>query len=150
MAGMDRSFPMTRAAGLERLAAVIPRLGTTYADARNTDRGPEREATTSALSPYLRRRLVLEEECVAAALGAHGPEGAGRFVEEVFWRSYFKGHLETRPALWAGYERLVAQGRERLATEAGLRRVFRDAVAGRTGIAGAAWARPEVRHDADV
>ncbi len=139
---MDRSFPLSRAAGLARLAAVVPRAGRDYAAGRNTDRGPEAETTTSALSPYLRRRLVLEQEAVDAALAAHGPAGADRFVQEVFWRGYFKGHLETRPALWTDYLRLVEQERNRLATESGLRRAFEDAVAGRTGIDGFDdWAR---------
>ena len=139
---MDRSFPLSRAAGLARLAAVAPRAGRDYAAGRNTDRGPAAEPTTSALSPYLRRRLVLEQEAVDAALAAHGPAEADRFVQEVFWRGYFKGHLETRPALWADHRRLVAEGRNRLATEGGLRCVFEDAVAGRTGIGGFDdWAR---------
>ncbi len=139
---MDRSFPATRAAGLSRLAEFVPRMGAAYAAGRNTDHGPERESATSALSPYLRRRLVLEQEVVAAALAAHGSAAAGKLVEEVFWRSYFKGHLETRPWLWTEYRRLVLQGRNRLATEGGLRRVFHDAVAGNTGIDGFDdWAR---------
>ncbi len=133
---MNRTFPATRAAGLVRLADITPRMGRTYAAGRNTDHGPETETATSALSPYLRRRMVLESEAVEAALAAHGPTGADKYVQEVFWRSYFKGHLETRPALWTDYQRLVVQGRNRLATEAGLRRVFHDAVAGHTGIDG--------------
>ena len=139
---MDRSFPLTRAAGLDRLGTFVPSMGRAYADGRNTDRGPEAAASTSALSPYLRRRLVVEREVVEAACTAYGGAGADKFVQEVFWRSYFKGHLETRPAIWADYQRLVAQGRSRLATESGLRRVYNDAVLGRAGIDGFDdWAR---------
>ena len=138
---MDRSFPTTRAAGLERLAAFAPRMGAPYDFGRNTDRGPEAEASTSALSPYLRRRLLLEREVVAAARALDEP-ATDKFVQEVFWRSYFKGYLETRPTIWSDYQGLVAQGRNRLATEGGLRRVFDDAVSGRTGIDGFDdWAR---------
>ena len=89
--------------------------------------------TTSALSPYLRRRMVLETEVVDAARAAHGP-AAEKFVQEVFWRTYFKGHLETRPWLWTDYQRLAADGHDRLAREAGLRRAYSQAVAGQTGI----------------
>jgi deoxyribodipyrimidine photo-lyase len=139
---MDRTFPMTRAAGLDRLARFTEHMGAAYAGGRNTDRGPDQEASTSALSPYLRRRLITEQEVVAAALAAHGPEGAERFVQEVFWRTYFKGHLETRPALWTQYEGLVAEGHRRLAAESGLRRTYERAVEGRTGIDGFDdWAR---------
>ena len=79
---------------------------------------------------------------IDAALAAHGPTAAGKFVEEVFWRCYFKGHLETHPSVWADYRRLVAEGRGQLATRSGLQRVFEDTVAGRSGIAGFDhWAR---------
>jgi len=137
MMRMNQNFPATRAAGLSRLADFAPRLGRAYTAGRNTDPGPEApEMTTSVLSRYLRRRMVTEPEVISAAMDAHGPEGAEKFVQEVFWRSYFKGHLETRPSLWTEYRQLVEQGRNRLATESGLRRVFADAVAGNTGIDG--------------
>ncbi len=139
---MDRTFPATRAAGLDRLADFTPRMGRAYAAGRNADHGPDVDTGTSALSPYLRRRMVLESEAIGAALAAHGSGNAEKYLQEVFWRSYFKGHLETRPALWTDYQRLVLQGNNRLATESGLRRVFEDAVAGRTGIDGFDdWAR---------
>ena len=134
MADMDRSFTLTRTAALDRLAAIAPRTGHAYAAHRNTDRGAEAEPTTTALSPYLRRRLILEQEVVSAALDAHGPDKAGKFIEEVFWRSYFKGYLETHPAIWPDYLALAALDRSDLAVRSGQRRVFEDAVAGRTGI----------------
>ncbi len=138
---MDRSFPATRAAGLARLAAFTPRMGHAYAAGRNTDYGPEAETATAALSPYLRRRMVLEQETVDAALSAHGPV-AEKFVQEVFWRGYFKGHLETRPELWMGYRGLAAEGHARLADNSGLRLAYERAVTGRTGIDGFDdWAR---------
>jgi len=138
---MDRSFPTTRAAGLARLANFMPRMGYAYVAGRNTDYGPDAETSTAALSPYLRRRLVLEQEVVDAAGAAHGP-AAEKFVQEVFWRGYFKGHLETRPALWTGYQRLAAEGRATLAANSGLRLAYERAVEGRTGIDGFDdWAR---------
>jgi len=138
---MDRSFPATRAAGLARLAAFTPHMGHAYAGGRNTDYGPEAETATAALSPYLRRRLVLEQEIVDAARGTHGPI-AEKFVQEVFWRGYFKGHLETRPELWTAYQRLAAEGHARLADNSGLRLAYEQAVTGRTGIEGFDdWAR---------
>ena len=124
---------MTRAAALARLANAAAGLGSVYADSRNTDAGPEQAPTTSVLSPYLRRRVITEEETVAAARTAHGP-AAEKFVQEVFWRTYFKGHLETRPWLWDSYQRLVADGHARLLRESGLRRVYERALAGQTGI----------------
>lgn len=111
-------------------------LGRDYAAGRNTDRGPDApEPSTSSLSPWLRHGLVLEEEAMRAALAAHGAHGAAKFVEEVAWRAYFKGWLEGRPAVWDAYRAQARRDRERLAVEAGLRRVHDDACAGRTGVA---------------
>ncbi len=67
MRAMDHDILLTRAAGLDRLADIVPRTGRIYASGRNTDAGPDFEPTTTVLSPYLRRRLLLEEEVVAAA-----------------------------------------------------------------------------------
>ena len=132
---------MTRAGGLEALQAAIPMLGRRYAERRNTEPGQDQLPTTTRLSPYLRRRLVLEEEVVRAAWDAHGP-AAEKFIQEVFWRTYFKGHLETRPWLWTGYNAALAREQARLADQPGLRRAYVQAVEGRTGIDGFDdWAR---------
>ncbi len=137
---MSDVFPPTRAAGLARLAAFAPRAGRLYAGGRNTDAGPEARPTTALLSPYIRRRLVLEREAVAAAHAGQG-DSARKFVEEVFWRTYWKGYLEQHPSLWTRYRAEVAHGWDRLAAEAGLRQRFDGATAGRTGIAAFdAWA----------
>ncbi len=142
MACMTIFTAMTRAAALEALSTVIPDVGRAYASGRNTDGGPGRRPTTTALSPFLRRRLLLEEEVVSAALDEHGPDGAAKFVEEVFWRSYFKGHLETRPAIWTDYNALVAEGMNQMASRSGLRQAYECAVTGSTGIDGFDdWAR---------
>ena len=120
---------------MARLAAFAPRAGRAYAAGRNADLGEEGGTATSALSPYVRRRLILEREVVDAAEAAHGPAAADKFVQEVFWRSYFKGYLETRPLVWTRYRAEVAAGEARLGAESGLRRAYEAAVGGRTGIA---------------
>lgn len=138
--GMDHSFTepagLNRAAGLARLEAFAARAGVDYVAGRNTDCGLGAEPTTSGLSPYLRRRLVTEAEVVSAARSAHGDRGAEKFISEVFWRTYFKGHLETHPAAWTDCLALAEADRAQLAAKPGLRRTFETAVAGRTGIDG--------------
>lgn len=135
-------FPSTRAAALDRLAAFTPRMGRTYADHRNADHGPGLHDAVSRLSPAIRHRLVTEAEVVAAALAAHGPKGAEKFVQEVFWRSYWKGWLELRPSVWAGYRASLARHMQALATNGGLRKAHAQACRGETGIACFdAWAR---------
>ena len=64
-------FEPSRAAGLERLAAFVPKAGRAYAEGRNTDFGPGRPSAVSQLSPWLRYRLVSEQEVCAAVLERH-------------------------------------------------------------------------------
>ncbi|WP_062206495.1 FAD-binding domain-containing protein [Aureimonas sp. AU12] len=139
---MNAQTPITRQAGLDQLDAFLREGAADYASMRNTDLGPAAHPTTSALSPYLRRRLLTEHEVVAAVRSALGERAAEKFTSEVFWRTYFKGHLETHPAGWSDTLALIAAGRERLDAEPGLRRAHAAAVEGRTGIdCFDAWAR---------
>ena len=119
----------TRAAALARLAAFTPLMGRAYADGRNFDPGPGKPAHVSALSPYIRHRLITEQEAVAAAIAAHGAVVAEKFIQEVFWRSYWKGWLAQRPVVWDAYRARVAAAVQ--APPEG----YAAAIAGRTGIA---------------
>lgn len=125
----------TRAEGEKILAAFIPRMGRRYASGRNTDHGPGAHRAVSNLSPYIRRRLVLESDDVAAALAAHGPDDAGKFVQEVVWRGYFKGWLEHRPQVWDSYRTGLAGDLAAVAGDGRLRRDLDRAMTGATGLA---------------
>ena len=119
----------TRAAALARLAAFTPLMGRAYAEGRNFDPGPGKPAHVSVLSPYIRHRLITEQEVVAAAIAAHGAEMAEKFIQEVFWRSYWKGWLAQRPTVWAEYRARVADALQNPPEG------YAAAIAGRTGIA---------------
>ncbi|WP_203073629.1 FAD-binding domain-containing protein [Falsiroseomonas ponticola] len=101
---MTEPFPADRAAALQRLRDFTPRMGRHYAEGRNTDPGPGQRRDVSWLSPAIRHRLVTEAEVAGAAVAAHGPRGAEKFIQEVFWRSYWKGFLELRPGMWRAYQ----------------------------------------------
>lgn len=131
---MAYTFTGTREAGLRALEAFTPAMGRLYASGRNYDHGPGQHKAVSCLSPYIRRRLVTEEETVAAALGAHGPEAAGKFVEEVIWRGYFKGWLERRPQIWASYTQGLRADLAALGGDPRLAREVARAQEGRTGL----------------
>jgi hypothetical protein len=125
-------FPPGRAAGLERLRAFVPQAGSRYARTRNADPGPGRRDNVSMLSPYIRHRLVTEREVLAAVLERFAPSTADKFIQEVFWRTYFKGWLQMRPQVWADF--LAERDRERAAAGADLQRALAEAEDGRTGI----------------
>ncbi len=78
-------------------------MGQDYAKKRNYDFGPEQRTNISLLSPFVRSRLILEEEIVRTALAAHSYHASEKFIQEVFWRSYWKGWLELRPQIWDEY-----------------------------------------------
>jgi deoxyribodipyrimidine photo-lyase len=128
------TFIPTRSAGLARLNDFVPRAGRIYADGRNADHGPDARANVSMLSPYVRHRLITEEEVVAAVLARHSGAVAEKFVQEVLWRTYWKGWLEMRPEIWTRFlaERDAATTNKYIAA----------AEAGSTGIDGFDdWAR---------
>lgn len=130
---MDR-FPLTRAAALERLSRFVPRAGTAYGASRNLVNPQGDHRNVSRLSAALRRRLIGEDEVVRAVLAAHRPDKCEKFIAEVFWRTYWKGWLEQRPAVWSAWLADVE------AMQPGT--AITEAMAGRTGIdAFDHWAR---------
>jgi deoxyribodipyrimidine photo-lyase len=94
-------FPApNRRAALDHLRQFVPRAGASYASNRNSDPGPGRPTAVSRLSPAVRYRLVTEQDVVAEVLGRHSFAAAGKFIQEVCWRTYWKGWLELRPVVW--------------------------------------------------
>lgn len=127
---MPELFPPSRQAALERLADFAPKAGRAYASGRNSDVGPGSATAVSMLSPYLRRRMITEREVVEEVLKHHSAEAAEKFIQEVFWRTYWKGWLEMRPAVWDHY---LARREAALADPPN---DYEAAIEGRTGIEG--------------
>lgn len=128
------AFTPTRAAGLKRLEQFVTRTGRHYAKLRNYDFGPTHRNNVSMLSPWLRHRLITEEEVLSRVLASHSESAAEKFIQEVFWRSYFKGWLEQRPSVWTSYQRNLISSLEHLDRDTDLRSAYADAVEGRSGI----------------
>ena len=129
----------SRAAGLARLAAFVPRAGEDYAHNRNLHRAGHPHV--SRLAFYLRHRILSEQEVIAAARRTHG-EAATSFVTEVLWRSYWKGWLEMRPQVWRETRAGVHAALSRLDRDRDLNRTYDAACTGKTGISGFDdWAR---------
>lgn len=127
-------FSPSRAAGLDRLARFLPLAGRQYTARRNEDPGPGAHEFVSGLSPWLRHRQVTEVEVLRAVLTLHAPSSAGKFIQQLFWRGYFKGYLEARPAIWRDWRRAVKQQFMALGRNDPLAAAYGRAVAGRTGI----------------
>ena len=124
----------TREAGLERLKAFLPSAGKEYAALRNYDLGPENHLSVSMLSPYIRHRVLTETEVLKSVLSSQSQKSAEKFIQEIFWRTYWKGWLEMRPAVWAEYCSNLNKLYDQLQTQSGLRKSWEEACIGNTGI----------------
>ena len=125
----------TRDGGLRRLHEFAPRAGTQYTTGRNFDLGPGNRDNVSMLSPWLRHRLLTEQEVLETVLQQHSLSTANKFVQEVFWRTYFKGWLEHRPGVWEQYRDDVTTLLGKLESDGDLFERYISAVQGKTGIA---------------
>lgn len=133
---------LTREEGLRRLEEFLPRAGRAYARDRNHDRGPEQRSNVSGLSPYLRHRLITEQEVLSAVTARHSLASAEKFIQEVFWRTYWKGWLEARGALWEHYREQLGEHFAALSDNAANLGYYQAAVEGMTGVEPFdAWAR---------
>jgi FAD binding domain of DNA photolyase len=134
-------FPATRTDALNRLTQFVPLAGRAYAEQRNFDEGPGGHRHVSRLSAALRRRLISEDEVIAAVLDQHSASDAEKFISEIFWRTYWKGWLEQRPAVWDTHSDELADDRHALTRHRSLCQRYEAAIDGRTGIAAFdAWA----------
>ena len=130
-------FLPTRAAALVRLEAFLPDAGRYAAESNYVRPGHD---NVSRISPWVQKRLLLESEIVAAARAQWSFPAVEKFVQEVYWRTYWKGWLEQRPAAWTRWVEAVPRLRASLTAEQGS--ALAAALAGRTGIAGFDdWAR---------
>ena len=116
------------------MAAFLPKAGTSYTRNRNFDLGAGQHKHVSQLSAYIKRRIITEEDVLKKVLSAHSLNEAGKFIDEIFWRTYFKGWLESRPHIWMQYCADVHHLTHELQTQSGLRDRWAAACLGETGI----------------
>lgn len=117
----------SRAAALHQLSLFQEHVPS-YAHQRNYDRPGH--ANVSCLSQWIRYRVITEEECVSKVLAHHSFDRAEKFLQELVWRTYWKGWLELRPQVWSSYMRSVTSLREEFGADAR----YRQATEGRTGL----------------
>ena len=118
-----------RKTGLQRLEAFLPHAGADYAMGRN-----EVPGVVSGLSPYLRHRLLTENEVIGAVLKRHSFGVAEKFIQEICWRTYWKGWLEMRPWVWSQYLEELQSIRSTIEEESNLKTLLLSAERGETGL----------------
>ena len=74
-----------------------------YAAKRNFDYGPKLRTNTSVLSKYISHRIIDELTVLRSAYGTYPFARIEKFIQEIMWRTYWKGWLEQRPQVWQDY-----------------------------------------------
>ena len=74
-----------------------------YEKLRNFDYGPKNEGSVSKLSPYISHRILLEYELIEEIKDKFQSIKTNKFIEEIYWRIYWKGWMENRPGVWSEF-----------------------------------------------
>ena len=84
--------------------SYLPNTGSYYRDNRNYSYDLiNNRNTTSLLSPYIRYRLLSEEDIIKKTLSINSFTKTEKFIQEIYWRTYWKGWLEHRPDVYEDY-----------------------------------------------
>ncbi len=96
-------FEASRAKALNQLNNFVENNLGEYSKLRNFDFGPEKRSNISCLSPYITHGIINEQEVIQKSLSKFSFSKNEKFIQEVLWRTYWKGWLELRPNVWADY-----------------------------------------------
>ena len=84
--------------------SYLPNTGSYYRNNRNYSYDLiNNRNTTSLLSPYIRYRLLSEEDIIKKTLSINSFTKTEKFIQEIYWRTYWKGWLEHRPDVYEDY-----------------------------------------------
>ena len=97
------NFETSRAKALDKLDNFIENNLSEYSKLRNFDFGPKNRSNTSCLSPYITHGIIKEKEIIQKSLNKFSFSKNEKFIQEVLWRTYWKGWLELRPNVWNDY-----------------------------------------------
>jgi len=96
-------FKASRASAVEKLENFLEKNLVDYSKQRNFDYGPDKRSNVSCLSPYITHGVINELEVIRKSLKKFSFIKNEKFIQEVLWRTYWKGWLELRPNVWSDY-----------------------------------------------
>ena len=118
-----------REQGIAKLKEFSENHLSNYAKSRNFDYGPSKRDNVSNLSKYITHRIIDEQEVIQTAHSKFAYIKIEKFIQEVFWRTYWKGWLEMRPRVWTSYiEDLKQLEKQKDSVE------YQQAISGKTSI----------------
>jgi len=123
-------FEASKAAALNRLNNFVEQNLSEYSKLRNFDFGPENRTNISGLSPYITHGVINEKEVIEKSLSKFSFSKNEKFIQEVLWRTYWKGWLELRPNVWTDYVAELNKIREEYKDDQN----YKNAIDGKTNI----------------
>ena len=96
-------FYTSREKALDSLDLFINQDIVNYSSKRNYDFSPIDRKNVSCLSPYISHRLIDEYEISKKVLSKHPYQKVEKYIQEIYWRVYWKGWLELRPKVWSDF-----------------------------------------------
>jgi len=97
------NFEASRAKAIDKLNNFVEKNLSDYSKLRNFDFGPDKRDNISCLSPYVTHGVLNEIEIIKKSLAKFSFSKNEKFIQEVLWRTYWKGWLELRPNVWTDY-----------------------------------------------
>ncbi len=74
-----------------------------YGSRRNYDYGPQEINYVSKISPFISHRVLYEYQIIKDIKVKYNGNLVNKFIEEVYWRIYWKGVLENKPCIWENF-----------------------------------------------
>ena len=124
------NFGTSRASAIENLNRFVDQNLFEYSKLRNFDYGPDNRSNISCLSPYITHGVISELEVIKKSLSKFSFSKNEKFIQEVLWRTYWKGWLELRPNVWTDYLNELKKIREEFKDNQN----YKDAIEGNTNI----------------
>ena len=124
------NFEASRAKALDKLNYFVENNLSEYSKLRNFDYGPDNRSNISCLSPYITHGIISEKEVIKKSLNKFSFAKNEKFIQEVLWRTYWKGWLELRPSVWTDFLIELKQIKEDFQNN----QTYKNAVEGKTTI----------------
>ncbi len=124
------NFGTSRASAIENLNRFVDQNLSEYSKLRNFDYGPDNRSNISCLSPYITHGVISESEVIKKSLSKFSFSKNEKFIQEVLWRTYWKGWLELRPNVWTDYLNELKKIREEFKDNQN----YKNAIEGNTNI----------------
>ena len=124
------NFKPSRTFAEELMNVFIENNLVNYSKLRNFDYGPDKRSNVSCLSPYVTHGVISEVELIKKSLNKYSFAKNEKFIQEIMWRTFWKGWMELRPDVWTDYLSELNQIRDKYKND----QDYKKAVEGRTEI----------------